>query len=132
MPGKTLVNKLLFVCALLLLSGAFAGQTCAQQQPPYDALEGLDPVLLTQGKEAQGEMKITVTRGQFRYMFANAANKAAFEQYPTRYEIQLNGACARMGAPVVGNPDLYAVHKGRIYIFGSENCKTLFVAADRN
>jgi YHS domain-containing protein len=62
-------------------------------------------------------------------MFANAANKAAFEQDPARYEIQLDGSCARMGAPVGGNPDLYAVHKGRIYIFGSVNCKTLFVAA---
>jgi YHS domain-containing protein len=129
MPGKTFVNKLLFVCALLSLNGAFAAQTYAQQQPPFDALEGLDPVLLSQGKEAQGETNITVTRGQFRYMFANAANKAAFEQDPTRYEIQLNGACARMGAPVQGNPDLYAVHKGHIYIFGSDNCKTLFVAA---
>jgi YHS domain-containing protein len=129
MSGKTFVNKLLFVCALLSLSGAFAGRTYAQQQPLLDALEGLDPVLLTQGKEAQGEMDITVTRGQFRYMFANAANKAAFEKDPARYEIQLNGACARMGAPVQGNPDLYAAHKGRIYIFGSDNCKTLFVAA---
>jgi YHS domain-containing protein len=129
MSGKTFVNKSLFVCALLSLSCAFAGRTYAQQQTPTDALEGLDPVLLTQGKEAQGEMNMTVTRGQFRYMFANAANKAAFEQDPARYEIQLNGACARMGAPVQGNPDLYAVHKGHIYIFGSDNCKTLFVAA---
>ena len=129
MPGKTFVNKLLFVCALLSLSGALAGRTSAQQQPPIDALEGLDPVLLAQGKEAQGEMSITVTRGQFRYMFATAANKAAFEQEPSRYEIQLNGACARMGAPVQGNPDLYALHQGRIYIFGSDNCKKLFVAA---
>ena len=93
------------------------------------ALEGLDPVMLAQGKEAQGELNITVTRGRFRYLFANAANKAAFEHDPARYEVQLNGACARMGESVRGNPDIYAVHKGRIYIFGSTNCKTLFVAA---
>jgi hypothetical protein len=74
MPGKTFVNKLLFVCALLSLGGALAGRTYAQQQP-VDALEGLDPVLLAQGKEAQGEMNMTVTRGQFRYMFANAATR---------------------------------------------------------
>lgn len=127
MLGKTYVNNVLFACALLLI-GAIAGQTYAQQQAPLDALEGLDPVLLAQGKEAQGEMNITVTRSRFRYMFANAANKAAFEQDPARYEIQLNGACARMGAPVRGIPDLYAVHKGRVYIFGSANCKKLFVA----
>ena len=124
-----ILSNVLFACALLLLGGAFAGQASAQQKPPVDALEGLDPVMLVRGKEAQGEMNITVTRGQFRYLFVNAANKAAFEQDPARYEIRLNGECARMGAPVRGNPDLYTVHKGRIYIFASANCKTLFVAA---
>jgi hypothetical protein len=33
-----------------------------------------------------------------------------------------------MGAPTGGDPDLYAVHNGRIYIFGSEECQTLFKA----
>src|SRR5262245_29041011 len=129
MLRKKIAIDVVFASALLLLSGVLAGKTYAQQRAPRDAIEGLDPVLLAQGKETQGEMNITVTRGQFRYMFANAANKAAFEQDPARYEIQLNGACARMGAPVGGNPDLYTVHKGRIYIFGSDNCKKLFVAA---
>ncbi|HKQ80530.1 MAG TPA: hypothetical protein VJ810_42950 [Blastocatellia bacterium] len=129
MLRKKIKSVVLFTFAPLLLSGVLAWETYAQQPPPRDAIEGLDPVMLAQGKEEQGEMNITVTRGQFRYMFANAANKAAFDQDPARYEIQLNGACARMGAPVGGNPDLYAVHKGRIYIFGSANCKTLFVAA---
>ncbi|MBI1760603.1 MAG: hypothetical protein HYR56_04120 [Acidobacteria bacterium] len=99
------------------------------QTTATDALEGLDPVLLVQGKEVQGDLKTTVTRGQFRYMFANEANKAAFEKDPARYEIQLGGACARMGAPTNGIADLYAVQQGRIYIFGSEQCKKLFVAA---
>jgi len=92
-------------------------------------LEGLDPVMLTQGKEVQGDMKYTVTRGQFQYLFASAENKTTFEKDPARYEIQLNGSCARMGAPTTGNPDLYFVHNGRIYIFGSEECQTLFKAA---
>ena len=102
--------------------------TAMAQPQVTDALEGLDPVMLVQGKEAQGELKITITRGRFRYLFANEANKAAFEKDPARYEIQLGGACARMGAPVTGIADLYTVHNGRIYIFGSEQCKKLFVA----
>ncbi len=129
MLGKTYVNNVLFVCALLLLSGAFAGRVSAQQRSPADALEGLDPVMLVQGKEVQGELNITVTRGPFRYFFANTTNKTAFEQDPTRYEIQLGGACARMGAPVTGTPDLYTVYQGRIYIFGSGECKKRFDAA---
>ena len=92
-------------------------------------LEGLDPVMLTQGKEVQGDMKFKVTRGQFQYIFARAENQSVFEKDPARYEIQLDGHCARMGAPVVGNPDLYAVHNGLIYIFGTPTCKTLFVSA---
>ena len=91
-------------------------------------LEGLDPVMLSQGKEVQGDMKYKVTRGRFQYLFASEENKAAFEKDPSKYEIQLDGHCARMGAPTTGDPDLYAVHKGRIYIFGSAECQTLFKA----
>ena len=126
---KKIVSGVLFTSVSILLGGVFTGQTFAQQKPPIDALEGLDPVMLTRGKEVQGEMDITVKRGQFRYMFANAETKAAFEQDPTRYEIQLNGACARMGAPTYGSPDLYSVFEGRIYIFGSGECKKRFDAS---
>jgi YHS domain-containing protein len=118
------------MCLMTMISLiVWAAMVLAQAPQAVDALEGLDPVLLARGKEAQGELKITVTRGPFRYMFANEANKAAFEKDPARYEIQLGGACARMGAPTRGIADLYAVHNSRIYIFGSEQCKRLFVAA---
>ena len=103
--------------------------TRAQNSETVIPLEGLDPVMLSQGKEVQGDMKFKVTRGKFQYLFANAENKATFEKDPARYEIQLDGACARMGAPTTGNPDLYFVHNGRIYIFGSEECQTHFKAA---
>ena len=92
-------------------------------------LEGLDPVLLAGGKETQGDEKFSVKRGRFRYLFANAETKAAFEREPGRYEIQLEGTCARMGPTVQGNPDLFTVHEKRIYIFGSEECVKLFKAA---
>jgi YHS domain-containing protein len=92
-------------------------------------LEGLDPVLLVEGKEAQGEETFAATRGRFRYLFANAANKAAFERDPARYEIQLGGTCARMGPNTLGDPDLYLVHQGRIYLFGSPECLKLFKAS---
>lgn len=117
---------------LVVLSCAAATTSAQVASPTPEAvipLEGLDPVLLSQGKEVQGDMKYKVTRGQFNYIFATAENKAAFEKAPSQYEIQLDGHCARMGAPTSGHPDLYLVHKGRIYIFGSEECQTLFKAA---
>jgi len=124
---------LIHTCCLIVLAAALLSWTGraakAQNSETLIPLEGLDPVMLTQGKEVQGDMKFTVTRGKFQYLFANAENKAAFEKDPARYEIQLNGSCARMGAPTTGNPDLYTVHNGRIYIFGSEECQTAFKAA---
>ena len=118
--------------AVTLVICATASTFAQNSSPSPDAtipLEGLDPVMLSQGKEVQGDMKYKVTRGKFQYIFASAENKATFEKEPSRYEIQLDGSCARMGAPTTGNPDLYAVHNGRIYIFGSEECQTVFKAA---
>src|SRR5215813_7480562 len=121
-------NTLIRCLAALVLAVTLQGWANAQTETVIP-LEGLDPVLLVQGKEVQGDTKYTVTRGQFQYLFANAENKATFEKDPSRYEIQLNGSCARMGSPTTGNPDLYLVHNGRIYIFGSEECQTNFKAA---
>jgi len=127
-------RRTILICSLLAaitVFGASAAHSSVAQQSPNISetlipLEGLDAVMLAQGKEVQGDMKYKVTRGRFQYIFANAENKAAFEKDPARYEIQLDGHCARMGPPTNGNPDLYAVHNGRIYIFGSEECQTLF------
>lgn len=117
---------------IILSSATGMAFTQSQSQNPVPVLEGLDPVMLVQGKEVQGDFKITVTRGKFQYLFSSAENKAAFEKDPARFEIQLDGACARMGSPVTGNPDLYTVYKGRVYIFGSEGCKKKFEAAPEN
>lgn len=130
-------RTVLIFCALLaaitVSTASVMHSSVAQQSSNISEtlipLEGLDPVMLAQGKEVQGDMKFLVTRGKFRYIFASAENKAAFEKDPSQYEIQLDGHCARMGAPTTGNPDLYAVHNGRIYIFGSEECQTLFKTA---
>lgn len=127
---KSLPAVLFGAVVLLSISGTALSQSSAKDAVPV--LEGLDPVMLVHGKEVQGELKITVTRGKFQYLFASAENKTTFEKDPARYEIQLEGACARMGAPVTGNPDLYSVHKGRIYIFGTEACKKRFDAAPTN
>src|SRR6185369_7023907 len=115
------------VIICLSAEAAAFSQSTAQELVPV--LEGLDPVMLVQGKEVQGDVKITAARGQFQYMFASLENKTTFEKDPQRYEIQLEGSCARMGPGVGGNPDLYSVFRGRIYIFGSAECLKMFNAA---
>src|SRR3982751_6854116 len=118
------VARLLFVTTLVTTS------VFAQGQAPKEALDGIDPVvLLTQGKEITGKAEFKVSRGKFDYLFATAENKATFEKTPDKYEIQLSGACARMGPGVTGNPADFAVVDGKIYIFGSDDCHKKFVAA---
>lgn len=104
------------------------GLTQAQAGQAALALDGVDPVQLVQGKEVLGNTKISVIRKGFEYLFATEENKAIFEKSTEKYEIQLEGSCARMGPQVGGNPETYSVYQGHIYIFGSETCKKLFDA----
>jgi YHS domain-containing protein len=113
-------------------AGAEGPREGEQKDEAIIPLEGLDPVMLTQGKEVQGLEKLSVMRGRFQYLFANAENKSLFEKDPARYEIQLEGTCARMGPSTEGNPDLFAVYKERIYVFGSADCRKKFEAAPEN
>jgi len=129
------MKKIFFALALLALVGLAISAPTARAQTkagPIIPLEGLDPVLLAQGKEVQGKEKISVTRDQFQYLFASEESKALFEQDPKRYEIQLGGTCARMGPAVAGNPDIYMVYQGHIYIFGQPACLEAFKAAPEN
>jgi YHS domain-containing protein len=104
----------------------------AAAQPPQiaEALDGVDTVvLLQQGKEVFGKSAISVERGRFRYLFSTPDTKATFERDPAKYEIQLGGMCARMGGGASGNPSDYYVYEGKIYIFGSDDCRKRFIAA---
>ncbi len=80
------------------------------------------------GREVPGDAALALTHGRYTYLFAATRTRAAFEADPSRYEIQLGGACARMG-PLSGegNPGLYAVHDGRLYIFASPQCRGTFL-----
>jgi YHS domain-containing protein len=121
------VLKVLKVLTVLPVAIVLGVTVLAQMTP--EAIEGLDPVLLTQGKEVPGKDAFSVVHGGLKYFFSTADTKGAFETNPEQYAVQLDGTCARMGSAVGGNPNTYSVHDGRIYLFGSDNCKELFDAA---
>jgi putative intracellular protease/amidase/YHS domain-containing protein len=98
----------------------------ADETAPEPALNALDPVLLTQGKDVKGRAEIFVTREGFRYVFADAASKATFEKDPESYAVQCHGKCAMMPS-AAARPDLFTVYKGKIYAFGTEHCRTVFL-----
>jgi YHS domain-containing protein len=109
-----------------LISAALSAQ---MPGGPVDALDGLDPVLLVQGKEVPGKSALSAVHGGFTYLFSTAENKTAFERTPDKYAIQLGGLCARMGKATGGNPSDFVVHEGKIYVFGSDECHNRFQAA---
>ena len=117
--------------ALVISSVALTATVLAVDQvEPQTCLKGLDPVALAQGQERAGDKSVSITRGRFRYLFADAANKAAFEMDPDRYAVQFGGCCGRMGSLAgFGHPDRFLVHDGRIYLFASDQCQAGFQAA---
>jgi putative intracellular protease/amidase/YHS domain-containing protein len=125
------------VVLVVLISLGFAGvdrggrssaRAADGEQPREEsvALGGLDPVLLTAGKEAKGRPELFLTRDGFRYLFTDDVNRAKFEKDPERYAIQFQGRCAVMRGSRA-RPDLFAVYKGKIFAFGSEGCKATFL-----
>jgi len=108
------------VGVLLMTAAAFAGE-------PAGTLN-VDAVELVRGREVEGSAGISAMHYRYTYLFANEENKVEFEKAPERYEIQLGGACGRMGAlSGLGKTDLFATHQARIYIFASESCRATFL-----
>lgn len=104
-----------------------ANDATCEPKPPDPTRFPLDPVELAAGREVAGVDAWTDRRDAYAYVFANAANLATFRAEPARYEIQLGGACARMG-PLsgTGNVTLHAVHDGKLYLFASKACRAAF------
>lgn len=119
------MNAFLRSCIVPLLALS-AASSVLLAEPPLGVLP-VDPVALVKGEEIPGEATLFVDHHLFRYVFANEANRAEFLARPETYEIQLGGACGRMGLlSGEGDPARYAVHEGRIYIFASDPCRETF------
>ncbi len=116
------------ICLAAIAARYAPGRSARADEEPTQApvaLKGLDPVLLVAGKEEKGKDEFAATRDGFRYRFVSAANQATFEKDPQRYGIQFHGQCARM-KEARALPDLFLVHKGKIYGFGTEDCLQAF------
>ncbi len=89
----------------------------------------LDPVLFAEGVERPGDPAISSDHYGIHYLFTSAETKARFDAAPDRYEAQLGGACARMGAlSGLGKTQIYTSYNGKLYLFASESCRKTFLA----
>jgi len=107
-----------FQAILLALTLAGGGERTLQ----------IDVVELVAGREVPGLEEHALEHAGHRYLFASEASRRAFEADPARYEVQMGGACARMG-PLsgLGSTELFAVYDGRVYLFASEGCRAGFL-----
>ena len=103
-----------------LLVAILAPFLASAQSKPI-ALKGFDPVQLVAGKETKGSPAIYKEFGKFRYLFANAEDEKSFEASPSDYSVQNDGKCLMM-PDMDGDPDLYMVYKGKIYLAGNDSC----------
>jgi putative intracellular protease/amidase/YHS domain-containing protein len=130
-PGIVLVAVGVVLCGWAVWNDApprSAAQAPANGEAAAEpALKGLDPVALAGGKEVPGDRAIALDRNGYRYLFATEENRKRFEGDPTRYEIQRDGHCGAMPG-VKGDPGLFAVVKGRVYLFASPGCRAAFTA----
>lgn len=110
-------------------SRARAETTAAVSEKPL-ALGGMDPVALVCGEEIAGDESLVAEDDRYRYRFASERHRRAFVADAGRYRIEHGGACAGMRGetdPGTGQPGIYLVHGGRIYIFASDNCRVDFL-----
>lgn len=84
------------------------------------ALGGLDPVLLTEGREELGKPEIVERHGLYVYQFISEPTRARFAGEPERYSIQNKTCPVAPGTPT--DPALFTVHEGKIYTFATARC----------
>lgn len=89
------------------------------------ALRGVDPVsYFTNGAPQDGDISITEVHNGATYRFTSEENRDLFKQNPEKYLPAYGGFCAfgtAMGVKVDGDPDLWKIVDGKLYLNLSES-----------
>jgi VWFA-related protein len=91
----------------------------------YPALQGFDPVWLVGGLLEEGREDLALVHRDFRYLFRNEISLERFLADPERYTIHNFGNCP-VFAEFQGDPDIFWVQEGKIYIFSSRSARRKF------
>ena len=96
------------------------------------ALAGFDPVtyFLPEGPKP-GRPELELVWSGVAWRFASQANRAAFAADPTAFAPRIGGydaQAASLGRVVDGDPGLYLIRDGRLYLFRSDATRARFLA----
>jgi hypothetical protein len=97
------------------------------------ALYGVDPVgYFIRGQVTEGAWDFEFKLGQASWLFRNSGNRAAFAADPAAYAPAFGGydpAAIARGVAAPGNPRLWAILDGRLYLFNTPQSREAFRAA---
>lgn len=110
-----MIKQLLMATLLSLGTVVFAADENSLQ-----ALEGNDPVTyFTKSGPARGDGFILSKYQGQTYLFVNKANKATFDNEPSKYAPQFGGWCAfgaSVGKKFHADPKAFVIHDGKLYV----------------
>lgn len=123
--------------ACLLATAAFAGEQYVNDtgyaNSGYDVVAYFDlpqaPVGEPQPAAVPGDSRYTAQYNGATFAFANAENLARFEADPAKFAPQYDGHCAygvAKGGKVPGNPDLWRIVGGKLYLNITPNVVTFW------
>lgn len=96
------------------------------------AIDGYDPVAFyTDGKPVVGAADIELSYGGAVWRFANVGNRAAFAARPDVYMPKFGGydpVGIGHGVAVAGNPSIWAITDGQLFLFYDRDRLEAFVA----
>ncbi len=115
-----------FVLAVLAPSALAKASDGQDAKPAPVVLKGYDPISLLDGKEVAGSETITSKYEGFSYRFVVAEHKTRFDAEPARYAV--HGKMCTAMPKAAASPDLFLVHDGKLFLFGSPQCRASFKA----
>ncbi len=119
--------------AAIAPSAATAGpnNTTSEDGESKLMLRGHDPVAyFTMGRHVPGKRELRSEFDGAVYRFASAEHKAMFDREPARYAPQYGGFCTNgiaYGIPWGGDPDMWKIIDGKLYIFGGEASRRYYL-----
>lgn len=120
-----LLGGLVIAVALGAAAASYAGEGRL-------AIKGYDPVAyFTDAKPMIGDPQYQYELDGVVYRFASAKNLELFKADPDRYLPQFLNLCTvalSRGKEVVVDPNYWAVHDGRLYLFGGARALPIFSA----
>jgi len=116
---------------ILMVTTVFAQE--GSHTESKSALNGQDPVVLSKGKHEKGDQEFRADYDGYTYLFLSQRNRSTFKDSPEKFAGQDHGNCpvakVMMHREMKGQPEIFSVYQGKIYLFANQDAKKAFDAS---